>query len=116
MKCQGFLSKDGCNEYTRLCFNWDRVARIYFTGSIATGVSSQFDLATANLDKYCALIEEIWQAAINLDLTVDELPPGHPHKDNPRYCRERLDKDVENKKASCPDWRKSLGNIKNYSS
>ena len=98
-RCRGCLAKDGCNEYTQLCFSWDRVACNYFTGSVVTSESSQFDLATVDLSKYRALIEEIKTAAINIDLAVDEFPPGHPHKDNPRYKRERLDKDVENEES-----------------
>ena len=65
-------------------------------GSIVTGVSSQFDLATADLGKYRSLVENLKNAAIQLDLSLDELPPGHPHKTNARYSREMLNKDVDN--------------------
>ena len=98
-KCPGCIKKDGCNEYTRLCFTWDRSARNFFTGSIITGISSQFDLASSDLGKYGELVEAIRTAAIALDLALDDLPWGHPHKSNPRYSRERLDKDIENEES-----------------
>ena len=98
-KCQGCRSKEGCNEYNRLCFSWDRSAVNHHTGSIATGISSQFDLATADLSKYKSFIAEIREAAIALELSLDDFPVHHPHHSNPRYCRDMLDRDVCNEEA-----------------
>ena len=44
-------------------------------------------------------MEEIRAASIAINLALDEFPIGHPHKNNPRYSRERLDKDVENEES-----------------
>ena len=50
--CPGCRGRDGCVEYTRLCFTWDRAARNFFSASVASGVSSNLEIATVNLDKY----------------------------------------------------------------
>ena len=49
-----------------------------------------------DLDKYRVVVERIKEAAIKIDLAVDSLPGGHPHRENPRYRREMLDQDVQN--------------------
>ena len=114
MRCAGCLSKDGCNEYHRLCVTWDRVSRNFFTGSVLTGVSSQFELAIADLRKYQAVVEEIRGAAILIDLALDDLPPGHPHKKNPRYIREMLDKDVNNEDSHLSRLEELLAEHREY--
>ena len=97
--CRGCVTKKGCVEYSRLCFAWDRVAKNYFSGSIMSDASSNFDLATADLRKYEALINDLKEAAIAIDLALDDLPSGHAHKSNPRYSQERIGRDVTNEEA-----------------
>ena len=97
--CPGCVSKSGCNEYNRLYFQWDRAARNFHTRSVTTGVSYQFNLVTADLSKYQALLEEIKAGSLDIDLALDELPDDHPHRNNVRYSRERLEHDVLNKEA-----------------
>ena len=100
-KCRGCLSREGCVEYTRLCFGWDRVVRNHFSGSIATSLSSKsnFDLATDDLVKYEKLVSDLKDASINLDVALDTLPPEHPHRTNPRYSAARLGHDVTNEET-----------------
>ena len=43
-KCPGYTSRKGCFEYNRLCVKWDRAAKNFHTSSVATDMSSHFDL------------------------------------------------------------------------
>ena len=53
-------------------------------------------VVVGDMDKYRAIIAKVKDAAISIDLAVDNFPDEHPHKLNPRYKREMLDKDVMN--------------------
>ena len=89
LRCHGCLTRSGCNEYNRLCFNWDRAATNYFTGSLTSGVSSvQLNLAVEDLGRYWALVNCIKEKAIAIELALDDFPLGHPNRTNPRYSRE----------------------------
>ena len=79
-KCPGCLSKKGCFEYYRLCVRLDRAAKNFHTSSIATDTLSHFDLAVHDLSKYQALVEQVKEAAIQIDLDVDSFPADHLYK------------------------------------
>ena len=91
--------RDGCIKYSRLCFTWDRVAVNHMSDSVCSGVSSNFDLATGDLSKYSSLVNELKDTAVQLELGLDELPPSHLHRRNPRYGQERLQKDIDNEEV-----------------
>ena len=77
-KCQGCDARSGCNEYTRLCFSWERAARNFYTGSIVTSLSSHQDTMHADLESYRQVVGKIKDAAITLDMAVDKPSPRTP--------------------------------------
>ena len=95
-RCQGCLSKKGCAEYQRLCFTWDRTANPFHDGSSATGISSHFDLATSDLNKYHALVDNLRELSLELEEVVDGFPDHLNRSEHPRYGEERRKRTLEN--------------------
>ena len=98
-RCPGCQGKKGCYEYNRLCAKWDRAAINFHTSSVGTDTSSHFDIAVHDLSKYKDLVGQVKDAAIHLDMAVDDFPRDHPYRHNPRYSQVKLDADVENEEA-----------------
>ena len=114
-KCRGCADRDGCVEYTRLCFSWDRVAVNHVSGSVYSGVSSNFDLATGDLGKYTELVEELKNVAVQIELGLDDLPPSHLHRRNPRYGPARLQKDIDNEEAHLAKLERMMSEYRDQS-
>ena len=96
------------------CVRWDRAARNFHTSSIATDTSSHFDLAVHDLSKYQALVEQLKDAAIKIDLDVDNFPDDHPYRTNPRYSRQKLDVDVQNEESHLSHLEDLMGEHKEH--
>ena len=95
-RCQGCLTKKGCAEYQILCFTWDRSANPFHDRSSVTGVSSHFDLAKSDLNKYHALVESLKELSLELEDAVDGFPAHLNRTEHPRYGDEQRKRTLEN--------------------
>ena len=75
------------------------MVRNYFSASISSGASSNLDLATTHLGQYRKIVEEVKSRALEMELALYDLPPGHPHLSNERYGWERMGRDVVNEET-----------------
>ena len=97
--CSGYVpssKQKACTEYNRLCFSWPKAPVNFHGNSVVSGVSSIFDLTEADLTKYKTLLEAIREAALDLEGMLNSFPEDSAHRTNPRYSRERTDRDVLN--------------------
>ena len=83
--CLGCERGRGCEEHHRRCADWPRNMHAHHAGSSITGVSSQFDLAAADLSKYEAVLEQLRETDIEMEEAVDALAAGSTSRTNPRY-------------------------------
>ena len=83
--CLGCERGRGCEEHHRRCADWPRNMHAHHAGSSITGISSQFDLAAADLSKYEAVLEQLRETDIEMEEAVDALAAGSTSRSNPRY-------------------------------
>ena len=87
----------------------------HVSDSVCSGVSSNFDLATGDLSKYSSIVNKLKDAAVQLELGLDELPTSHLHRRNPRYGQERLQKDIDNEEVHLSKLEAMMRNYREQS-
>ena len=93
--CRGCLSRGGCEEHHRRCRDWDRKMCTDHAGSSVTAVSSQFDLMTADLSSYQAVINQLREVDMELDDVMDQISPDSESRRNPRFAKTARERDLD---------------------
>ena len=96
--CQGCMLGRGCEEHHRRCLQWPRNANTYHGGSEITAISSQFDLLSADLSKYEAVISRLQEIDLEMEEAVDALPQHSDSKTNLRFLQSARDKDLDDER------------------
>ena len=98
--CPGCQTNQGCEERTRLCFDWPRVSNYFQLGSTVTGVSTGFDLASSDLTKYRDKVELLVDASADLDLVMARYPVDVSYPAlHPIFCLERRQKEINDEET-----------------
>ena len=94
-ECPECREQQECVEHTRLCFTWRQPPTTFVAGSVATGVSSLCNAAEYNLTKYKTLMDELGDASLDVESTLDEFPRGSQHHLQDRYNASRRTRDIQ---------------------
>ena len=93
--CPACRKEDECEEHTRLCFAWRQPATTFVAGSVVMGVSSLCVIADYELRRYRELLEQLGDASIEIEATLDEFPRGASEHLNDRYNASRRTRDIQ---------------------
>ena len=83
--CRGCVGGRGCEEHHRRCREWPRNSNTFHDGSVITAISSQFDLMSADLSKYEAVIDLLREIDVEMEEDIDQLSPDSSSRANPRF-------------------------------
>ena len=95
-RCPSCVSERECTEHTRLCFQWRQPTTTFVVGSVVTGVSSLCNIVDYDLKKYRELLDQLADASIEVEATLDDFPAGAPQHLNHRYNASRRTRDTAN--------------------
>ena len=96
--CRGCQGGRGCEEHHRRCRSWPRNCNTYHDGSEITAISSQYDLLSADLSKYEAIIEVLREVDVEMEEDLDRLPLSSLSRTNPRFQASGRAKELEDER------------------
>ena len=94
-ECPECSQQQECVEHTRLCFTWRQPPTTFIAGSVTTGVSSACNAAEYDLTRYKSLMDELGDASLDVESTLDEFPRGSQHHLQDRYNASRRTRDIQ---------------------
>ena len=94
-KCPECQEQRECVEHTRLCFTWRQPPTTFVAGSVATGVSSLCNAAEYDLTRYKTLLDNLGDASLDVESTLDDFPRGSRHHLQDRYNASRRTRDIQ---------------------
>ena len=71
---------------------------VYHEGSAVSAAATHFDLATGDLTRYRELLVQLREADLELEETLESFPVGAPEKEDQRYCKAKIDRDIDDER------------------
>ena len=93
--CKGCQVRGGCEDHHRRCRDWERRMCTDHAGSSITAISSQFDVMTADLGSYRAVVDELRELDVEMADNFDQLSENSDLRKNPRYAESTREQELD---------------------